>query len=95
MVDEEFERFLARYVLPTLFMVVAGVCLAMLAAALVGGSWAAVPVHALATLFLVFLADVCRRKAAPLEPAVRRALWVRSLNHVRQMSHVGHLNRTA
>jgi hypothetical protein len=85
MVDEEFERFVTRYVLPLLFMVVAGVCLAMLGAAVVEGAWLAVPVHALATVFLLVLADVCRRKAAPLEPAVRRALWVRSMNHVRHL----------
>jgi hypothetical protein len=86
MVDEEFERFVTRYVLPLLFMVVAGVTLAMLAAAIVEGSWVAAPVHALATLFLLLLAGVCRRKAAPLEPAVQRALWVRSFNHVKQLT---------
>jgi len=85
MVDEEFERFVTRYVLPLLFLAVAVVCLAMLGAAIVEGAWLAAPVHALATVFLVLLADVCRRRAAPLEPAVRRALWVRSLNHVRHL----------
>jgi len=88
MADEEFERFVTRYVLPLLFMVVAGVCVAMLAAAIVEGAWLAAPVHALATLFLLLLAAVCRRKAAPLEPAVQRALWVRSLNHVRHLARV-------
>jgi hypothetical protein len=58
----------------------------MLAAAIVEGSWVAAPVHALATLFLLLLAGVCRRKAAPLEPAVQRALWVRSFNHVKQLT---------
>ena len=86
MVDEEFERFVTRYVLPLLFMVVAGFCAVMLAAAVVEGSWLAAPVHALATLFLVWLAGVCRGKAAPLEPAVQRALWVRSFNHVRHLT---------
>ncbi len=89
MVDEEFERFVTRYVLPLLFLVVAGVCVVMLAAAILEGSWLAAPVHALATLFLVLLAAVCRRRAAPLEPAVQRALWVRSINQVR------HLDRAA
>jgi hypothetical protein len=95
MVDEEFERFVTRYVLPLLFMLVAGACLVMLAMALAERSWTAVPAHALAILLLAFLADVCRRRVPPLEPAVRRALWVRSLNHVRHLTHVRHLNRTA
>ena len=88
MVDEEFERFVTRYVLPLLLMVVAGVCLVMLGAAIVEGSWVAAPVHALATLFLVLLVGVCRRKAAPPEPAVRRALWMRSFNHVRHLTRL-------
>jgi hypothetical protein len=89
MVDEVFERFVTRYVLPLLFLVVAVVCLVMLGAAVVEGTWVAAPVHALAAVFLVFLADVCRRKVPPIERAVRRDLWAHSLNRVR------HLDRAA